>query len=98
MQPAMVLSVKPYFAKVPASWSDYQPRNALRRLRLSNVKRLIWLDAVCIDQGDAGERNHQILWMSHIFSKAFRVIIYLGEANKSITTFFQFFTEVIPYG
>lgn len=36
--------------------------------------------------------------MSQIFSKAFRVLVYLGEANKSITTLFQLFTEVIPYG
>ncbi|KAH7220449.1 heterokaryon incompatibility protein-domain-containing protein [Fusarium redolens] len=52
---------------------------ALRELRRSNVPRLIWADAVCINQEDVKERSQQVVMMGEIFSGAWQVIIWLGE-------------------
>ena len=35
--------------------------NALRRLRQTNEKKLLWIDAICINQEDLEERNHQVV-------------------------------------
>ncbi|KAK4555892.1 hypothetical protein LTR86_007112 [Recurvomyces mirabilis] len=54
--------------------------NALRGLRLHNSTRVIWIDALCIDQGNAEERASQVLLMAKIYSSATRTLIWLGEA------------------
>ena len=53
---------------------------ALRRLRLPDRARTLWIDAMCIDQANVPERNHQVGLMSRIYACAERVAIYLGEA------------------
>lgn len=53
---------------------------ALLRLRDPAIERIIWIDAVCIDQDDDTEKTHQIGLMSKIYGQANRVIIWLGEA------------------
>lgn len=65
--------------------------NVLRRLRLTKLKRLVWIDSVCIDQFNVGERHHQIRCMSRIYSSAFRVLVYLGEGSESSKALFDFF-------
>ena len=52
---------------------------ALSRLRDHLLERIIWIDAVCIDQGNIKERSHQIQVMAKIYSRASRVIVWLGE-------------------
>ncbi|KAF4339372.1 heterokaryon incompatibility (het-6OR allele) [Fusarium beomiforme] len=52
---------------------------ALRELRRSNTSRLIWADAICINQEDFKERGQQVSMMGEIFSGAWQVIIWLGE-------------------
>jgi hypothetical protein len=37
-----------------------------------------WIDALCIDQSNVSERNHQVAQMSQIYSNAWRVISWLG--------------------
>lgn len=51
---------------------------ALRRLRSRGATRLIWIDAICIDQTNTGERSHQVSMMRDIYSRAESVAIYLG--------------------
>lgn len=51
---------------------------ALRRLRLRGGTRIIWIDAICIDQTNTGERSHQVSMMRDIYSRAESVAIYLG--------------------
>ncbi|KAJ8060060.1 hypothetical protein OCU04_011669 [Sclerotinia nivalis] len=53
---------------------------ALSRLRDPVLERIIWIDAICINQEDPKERGHQVQLMAKIYSKACRVIIWLGEA------------------
>ena len=52
---------------------------ALRRLRWFDRARLIWADAICIDQGNIAERGHQVRLMEQIYRKAERVLIWAGE-------------------
>ncbi|KAH7398723.1 heterokaryon incompatibility protein-domain-containing protein, partial [Phaeosphaeria sp. MPI-PUGE-AT-0046c] len=38
----------------------------------------LWVDAICIDQQNISERNHQVAQMRDIYSKAARAIVWLG--------------------
>ena len=40
--------------------------------------RYLWIDALCVDQGSNSERNHQVAMMGQIYSKAAKVIAWLG--------------------
>ncbi|EMT64819.1 Heterokaryon incompatibility protein 6, OR allele [Fusarium odoratissimum] len=53
--------------------------DALRRLRLSNAPRILWVDSICIDQLDNTEKSAQIPLMGQIYSTARSVIVWLGE-------------------
>ncbi|KAH7394789.1 heterokaryon incompatibility protein-domain-containing protein [Pyrenochaeta sp. MPI-SDFR-AT-0127] len=55
--------------------------NLLRRFRLAADTRLLWVDAMCINQEDLQERNDQVRAMDIIYQRASRVLIYLGEAD-----------------
>ncbi|RYP41510.1 hypothetical protein DL767_001015 [Monosporascus sp. MG133] len=54
---------------------------ALKRLRDYSLDRIIWVDAVCINQDNIEERNHQVQFMVKIYAKASRVIVWLEEAT-----------------
>ncbi|OCL07959.1 HET-domain-containing protein [Glonium stellatum] len=53
--------------------------HALGRLRFRTTARLLWIDAICINQKDFKEKNHQIPLMGSIYAQAKRVVIWLGE-------------------
>ena len=59
--------------------------NALRRVRELHDARVIWIDAVCINQGDIHEKGHQVRLMSLIYSRARCVLVYIGEAANDST-------------
>ena len=52
---------------------------ALHYLRLQDEPRILWVDAVCIDQSDVLERNHQVLKMDRIYQGARVVLVWLGD-------------------
>ncbi|KAF5257114.1 hypothetical protein FOXYS1_12378 [Fusarium oxysporum] len=54
---------------------------ALRELRRNNTSRVIWADAICINQEDAKERGQQVALMGQIFSGAWQVVVWLGEES-----------------
>jgi hypothetical protein len=56
---------------------------ALRKLRLPHRSRLIWVDAICIDQCNLLEKNSQIPIMGKIYSIADRVVVWLGEVDAA---------------
>lgn len=73
--------------KVPI-WCDQRkfsiPRNlwvALNRLRQphSGQPRLLWADAICINQDDVDEKTAQVQLMRQIYEAAKLVIVWLGE-------------------
>ena len=53
---------------------------ALSRLRDRCFERIIWVDAVCINQADEKEKGQQIQSMAKIYGQANRVIVWLGKA------------------
>jgi hypothetical protein len=54
---------------------------ALRRLRKRGCSRHLWVDAICIDQTNTSERNHQVGLMDKIFSRAWRVMMCLQDEH-----------------
>ncbi|KAK4164711.1 hypothetical protein QBC43DRAFT_317354 [Cladorrhinum sp. PSN259] len=54
---------------------------ALLRLRHPLIGRILWIDAVCINQEDKVEQAQQVRFMAEIYFKAGRVIIWLGECQ-----------------
>jgi hypothetical protein len=64
--------------------------SALRWLRNPDTARVIWIDALCINQDDIPERNSQVAKMSTIYSNAFRVVIWLGDEMDSDVDAFNF--------
>jgi hypothetical protein len=61
---------------------------ALRKLRLPDQPRLLWVDAICINQSDIIERSSQVQMMREIYANAKQVVVWLGEAeNKDALAF-----------
>lgn len=60
---------------------------ALRRLRLENNPRSIWIDAISIDQTSNQERNHQVARMDQVYSQAEKVTVWLGYSEVAATAF-----------
>jgi hypothetical protein len=54
---------------------------ALRHLRHPVEARLLWVDALCINQEDLHEREQQVKHMGAIYSQAKSVISWLGESG-----------------
>ncbi|KAK3352266.1 heterokaryon incompatibility protein-domain-containing protein, partial [Lasiosphaeria hispida] len=53
---------------------------ALLHLRDPFFERVLWVDAICINQNDPDEKGHQVGSMANTYAKAGRVIVWLGEA------------------
>ncbi|KAI1346488.1 heterokaryon incompatibility protein-domain-containing protein [Xylaria sp. FL0043] len=51
---------------------------ALRDIRRKDRPIRLWVDALCINQEDVKERNHQVQQMRRIYSSASETIIYIG--------------------
>ncbi|KUI62365.1 Heterokaryon incompatibility protein 6, OR allele [Cytospora mali] len=44
--------------------------------------RIMWIDAICINQNDDSERNHQVPLMQRIYSEAAAAVVWLGPSNS----------------
>ncbi|KAK4459749.1 heterokaryon incompatibility protein-domain-containing protein, partial [Cladorrhinum samala] len=53
-------------------------RDLLRFLHPKRGVRWVWVDAVCINQLDVGERASQVAQMGMIYKQAFQTVVYLG--------------------
>lgn len=56
---------------------------ALRRLRYTNESRNLWIDSICIDLAETGERIKHTQLTSEIYQQAYRIIAWLGEPATS---------------
>ncbi|KAK0725890.1 heterokaryon incompatibility protein-domain-containing protein [Lasiosphaeris hirsuta] len=52
-------------------------------LRDRLIERVIWVDAICINQKDPTEKGYQVQSMAKIYAKASRVIVWLGVATAT---------------
>jgi hypothetical protein len=55
--------------------------DALRHYRRSRWDRVLWIDALCINQKDKPEKNKQLRMMGTIYSQAWDTLVWLGLAR-----------------
>lgn len=55
---------------------------ALRHLRFEDKPRMMWIDAISINQADLAERNQQVSIMNAIYSMATATVIYLSDQSE----------------
>lgn len=57
---------------------------AMRHLRYPDRPRVMWIDALCIDQTSPSDKNRQVEYMRYIYWSTSRVVVWLGpEADDS---------------
>lgn len=70
----------------------------LRHLRYSTQDRLLWVDAICIDQGQETpsmrERTHQVEQMRLVYEMAERVVVWLGHLDEDIADLMKFANDL----
>lgn len=66
--------------KMPVTINLYE---ALKHLRSRSKPRILWVDAICIDQSNVKERDSQVQLMGKIYSEAHKVLIWLGPDSKT---------------
>jgi hypothetical protein len=71
--------------------------SALRHLRRQKDDRILWIDAVCINQKDNVEKNHQVRMMKRIYEYADQVVIWLGEAIEHTGRAFEKLNKAAEY-
>ncbi|KAI0885970.1 heterokaryon incompatibility protein-domain-containing protein [Annulohypoxylon maeteangense] len=55
---------------------------AMRRLRQPSTPRVLWIDALCINQDDNVEKSHQVGMMGDIYRSCTNCVIWLGESTE----------------
>lgn len=66
----------------------------LRHLRYEDCDRVIWVDALCINQRDLQERSQQVAVMAKIYSRAEKVLAWLGPEGDDSSFALQFIERV----
>jgi Heterokaryon incompatibility protein (HET) len=69
--------------------------NALRRMQYTLTERLIWIDAICIDQSNLSERNHQVSIMAKIYAAAQQVLVWLPSGDGWPLEIYDYDPEVL---
>lgn len=70
--------------------------HAFYYLRSPFEDRMLWVDAVCIDQTSTSERNHQVRQMKNIYRRASTVIVWLGLPSQSSKTAIDWIEDFSP--
>ncbi|CAH0031192.1 unnamed protein product [Clonostachys rhizophaga] len=58
---------------------------ALHHIRHTSEEKVMWIDAVCINQGDIDERSSQVRMMEEIYRRASIVVVWLGDGGPEVT-------------
>lgn len=80
--PVIIIDGQPI--KIRKSLAD-----ALTRLRKSNASRMLWVDAICIDQEDVHEKSRQVQLMRDIYAASQKTLIWLGPADDTTAEGFK---------
>ena len=56
----------------------------LRTAIRSHSEEWLWIDALCIDQGNLNERNHQVGMMGSIYAQARKTLVYGSLGDRHI--------------
>lgn len=57
---------------------------ALGALRRSKKPRVLWVDAICINQDDDDEKAYQVPLMGRLYTEAPRTVIWFGASNANV--------------
>ena len=68
----------------------------LEELKARRYRGFLWIDAICIDQSSILEHNHQVAIMGKIFTKASRVIVWLGIPTEDMKCSLEFLEDPRP--
>ncbi|OCK82071.1 HET-domain-containing protein [Lepidopterella palustris CBS 459.81] len=82
------------------SQMDIKPNldGALRRLRQDiphGESRMLWIDAICINQSDIPEKSTQIQKMAMIYNRAESVSVWLGGEDKDSNRAIEFIEKLL---
>lgn len=72
--------------------------NALKSIRRRQKDRILWVDAICINQEHISELVHQFMPSKDIFANATQVVVYLGEATLAMDLAMDFLGYIEKYG
>jgi hypothetical protein len=76
--------------------------SALSRLRIGMdtfpyFHRTLWVDAICINQEDLEERSNQVKLMRDIYSRASKVLLWLGNNEELVSKVAEVIRGTSPY-
>jgi hypothetical protein len=63
----------------------------LRRFRRWQSPRTLWIDAVCLNQGDSKEIGEQVPLMGNTYRRASKVLVWMGQGDDNVPKVFAFF-------
>ncbi|KAI0178718.1 heterokaryon incompatibility protein-domain-containing protein [Hypoxylon sp. FL1284] len=70
-------------------WVAHNLHHALAHLRHETESKVLWVDALCINQIDIKEREAQVQHMCNIYGSATRVVVWLNASPFGIRQAFQ---------
>jgi hypothetical protein len=68
---------------------------AMKYLRSETKERIIWIDAICINQNDHEERSSQVAMMSLLYSGADQVCVWIGDDDEESKIAIKFIANEI---
>lgn len=71
----------------PPEWNEpygYWARRAPADRPRNRPCRLLWVDALCINQQDNDEKSSQVMMMRHIYARAKNVLVWLGPHVEEV--------------
>ncbi|KAE8441100.1 hypothetical protein EG329_005867 [Mollisiaceae sp. DMI_Dod_QoI] len=63
--------------------------HALLDLRQDDAPRILWIDAICINQEDDAERSAQVQLMRHIYARANQVLVWMQPVTDDMELVFS---------
>lgn len=76
-------------------WATQNLFDALQQMRLKDRTRILWADAICINQDDPLEKNWQTRMMADIYGDAEQVLAWLGGSKDHSELLETFIPQVL---
>lgn len=70
-------------------------KDALLRLRIKDRSRVLWIDAICINQNDHVEKGSQVKLMKRIYGNATRVCVWLGYTTAQMEPVIELIDHIV---